>query len=341
MSIICEIMQRTLRGVEKWCTDRALSVNPSKTEMLLFTRKYKPDYIRPIWFYGRELELNTQVKYLGVILDPKLTWKLHVDAKCNKALISMYQLRRSVGKTWGITPKITWWMYTAIIRPTITYAAVIWWSRAEQKTTSNKLEHIQRLACLYITGAVRTAPTTALEIIIGLVPLPVYIKQEAMVSCHRMKINSQWVQTCCGHTGIGNHLMVNAPLSKMRCDRVLPQYIFDKNYIVSIPSRDDWSNQDINMPDDIICYTDGSKYREHGQSGASVYNQTENKEYALPLGKYSTVFQAEVYAILACANLLRSEQDASIAICSESSSAEGAQFCENNFQSSSRDNDNT
>ena len=260
MSIICEIMQRTLRGVEKWCTDRALSVNPSKTEMLLFTRKYKPDYIRPIWFYGRELELNTQVKYLGVILDPKLTWKLHVDAKCNKALISMYQLRRSVGKTWGITPKITWWMYTAIIRPTITYAAVIWWSRAEQKTTSKKLEHIQRLACLYITGAVRTAPTIALEIIIGLVPLPVYIKQEAVVSCHRMKTNSQWVQTCCGHTGIGNHLKVNSLLSKMRSDRVLPQYIFDKNYIVSIPSRDDWSNQDINMPDDIICYTDGSKH---------------------------------------------------------------------------------
>ena len=43
MSIICEIMQRTLRGVGKWCTDTALSVNTSKTEMLLFTRKYKPE----------------------------------------------------------------------------------------------------------------------------------------------------------------------------------------------------------------------------------------------------------------------------------------------------------
>jgi len=108
------------------------------------------------------------VKYLGVILDPKLNWRLHVEAKCDKALISIHQLRRSVGKTWGISPKITQWMYTAIIRPTITYAAVVWWARVDKKVACNKLNHIQRLACLYITGAVRTTPTLALEIIVGL-----------------------------------------------------------------------------------------------------------------------------------------------------------------------------
>ena len=86
--ILSDIMQRMLRGVEKWCTDTHLSVNPSKTETILFTRKYKPETIRSIYFYGKELELCTQVKYLGVILDPELSWKLHVEAKCNKALIS-------------------------------------------------------------------------------------------------------------------------------------------------------------------------------------------------------------------------------------------------------------
>jgi len=61
-------------------------------------------------------------------------------------------------------------MYTAIIRRTITYAAVLWWSRVEQKVASNKLDHIQRLACLHITGAVRTTSALALEIIVGLRP---------------------------------------------------------------------------------------------------------------------------------------------------------------------------
>ena len=58
--------------------------------------------------------LSTQVKYLGVILDRKLNWQLHLDAKCNKAIISFYQLRGSIGKTGGITSKITHWMYTAL-----------------------------------------------------------------------------------------------------------------------------------------------------------------------------------------------------------------------------------
>jgi len=77
---ICEIMQRILRGVEKWCTDRELSVNPSKTEMMLFTRKYKPESVCPISFYGKELELSSQVKYLGGYTRPKI--KLEVACRC-------------------------------------------------------------------------------------------------------------------------------------------------------------------------------------------------------------------------------------------------------------------
>jgi len=51
LSTLCEIMQRILCSVESWCSDRDLSVNPSKTEMILFTRKYKPEKLSPITFY--------------------------------------------------------------------------------------------------------------------------------------------------------------------------------------------------------------------------------------------------------------------------------------------------
>jgi len=41
LSTLCEIMQRVLRGIEKWRDERQLSVNPNKTELILFTRKLK------------------------------------------------------------------------------------------------------------------------------------------------------------------------------------------------------------------------------------------------------------------------------------------------------------
>jgi len=47
--------------------------------------------------------------------DPKLTWKLHVDAKCNKALAAFYQVRNATGKTWGTSLKVVHWIYTILI----------------------------------------------------------------------------------------------------------------------------------------------------------------------------------------------------------------------------------
>ena len=55
--------------------------------------------------------------------------------------------------------------------------------------------------------------------------------------------------------------------------------------------------------------------------GANVFNQTTNLKLTLPLGKYSTVFQAEIYAILACTLSLHNEREASIAVCSDSQAA--------------------
>jgi len=108
-------MQRILCGVETWCSARDLWVNPAKTEMILLTRRYKPEVVRSIRFYGQELHLIKQVKYLGVIIDSKLNWKQHVDAKCLKALLAFYQVRRVTNKTWGTSPKVTHWIYTAVI----------------------------------------------------------------------------------------------------------------------------------------------------------------------------------------------------------------------------------
>ena len=92
----------------------------------------------------------------------------------------------------GNDPQTVLWLYAAIIGPYISYAAVVWWPRVDPKTVNNQLEHIQRLAYLYTTGAMRTTPTAALEIIVGLSPLIVYTRQEAMMACYQLQLNTQW-----------------------------------------------------------------------------------------------------------------------------------------------------
>ena len=86
LATVCGVMQAALLRVEKWCENHGLSVNPTKTEMVLFTLKRSIQGWRPVKFFGKELVRTNQVKHLGVILDSKLTWKEHLTSKYNKAV---------------------------------------------------------------------------------------------------------------------------------------------------------------------------------------------------------------------------------------------------------------
>jgi len=56
-------------------------------------------------------------------------------------------------------------------------------------TVKKQLEHLQRLACPFITGVKRTAPRDALEIITDIVPLAMYIKSRDLRSISRFDSN--------------------------------------------------------------------------------------------------------------------------------------------------------
>jgi len=112
---VCEVAQAGINKIEKWCIGHKLSVNPGKTEIVLFAHKRKLDKFKPIRLFDEELSMSDQVKCLGVILDSKPTWKVNLESKYNKAVATYFQCRRIVGKTWGITPKIAHWIYIAII----------------------------------------------------------------------------------------------------------------------------------------------------------------------------------------------------------------------------------
>jgi len=48
----------------------------------------------------------------------------------------------------------------------------------------------------------------------------------------------------------------------------------------------------------LIWFTEGSKMRE--ETGTGVYGQSVGRRLSFSLGRCATVFQAEIYAILAC-----------------------------------------
>jgi len=89
---VSRLIQWALHTVELWCGGLGLSVNPDKTVLVAFTRKRKLTGFFEPRLFEKTLERCMSVRYLGVILDSRLTWKEHVDVKVKKTQNLMWAL---------------------------------------------------------------------------------------------------------------------------------------------------------------------------------------------------------------------------------------------------------
>jgi hypothetical protein len=73
-----DLIEYALKIINRWCKTKGLVVNPQKTNIMTFTKKYKPETTEPLRFEGEQISFTDTVKYLGVLLDRKLNWKQHL-----------------------------------------------------------------------------------------------------------------------------------------------------------------------------------------------------------------------------------------------------------------------
>ena len=138
-----------------------------------------------------------------------------------------------VGNMWGLKPKMALWIYTAIVRPTVTYAGIVWWEKTNQKNVQRKLNKLQRLACLMILGCLNLTPTASTEALIDIPPLHLFIKHDAM------DINLKF--KCSEYIEIRNLFdkslnVANRQYEALQCsftDECLRRYVFRKKFNVS------------------------------------------------------------------------------------------------------------
>jgi hypothetical protein len=68
----------------------------------------------------------------------------------------------------------------------------------------------------------------------------------------------------------------------------------------------------------LVWFTDGSRTADG--TGAGVYGQSADRRLNISLGKHATVFQVEVYEILACVHEIKTQDrpEKYVSICSDS-----------------------
>ena len=121
-----------------------------------------------------------------------MSWKTHFDYYLNKAKKVFWMCRSTIRRTWGLSLKIIQWINRKIICPVMTYGSVVWWTRVKLDSAERKLTKLQRIVYIAMTGCITTTPTASLELLLGLFPLSMRIKAEAIICMKRFKYLGHW-----------------------------------------------------------------------------------------------------------------------------------------------------
>jgi hypothetical protein len=132
-------MQRGLTAIETWCEPWNIKINEDKTQAIYFSQRHRPPKAH-LTLNGRNIPFINHVKYLCVIFDKRITWRLHiemVEAKAFRTFVRIYSLLKSERLSANI--KLT--LHKALIRSVITYACPAWELAAD--TGLLKLQRLQ------------------------------------------------------------------------------------------------------------------------------------------------------------------------------------------------------
>jgi hypothetical protein len=238
---VCEKMNQALRIVQEWCLETGLNVNPTKSSVMKFT-KGRTTEVKEIVLFNKVIPFENLTKHLGVYIDENLNWNAHISNAVEKGRRTLWATKTMVNKKWGLKPKQCLWVFQQIIIPRIAYGAIVWWHRALIGTNEKKLISIQRQALLMITGAMRTAPTMALEALLNILPITVLIHKLALKACLRLDRMDMW-QLNMFHNK--EHRKIVATLRKLKREEEYDQcnviWNSNKRYKTSINELPHWS----------------------------------------------------------------------------------------------------
>ncbi len=142
-------MNVDLKLIFEWLCSNRLSLNVSKTEFIIFKppKKQVPQRIT-LKLNGTTLYESPKIKYLGIIMDDKLTWKYHITELCKKVSKSIgiiYKMRKLCPQ------RIQMSLYYSLIHSQLNYGTCIWGNA--DAIHINKLRVLQKKAVRIIGNA--------------------------------------------------------------------------------------------------------------------------------------------------------------------------------------------
>ena len=147
-----------LKNLSNWLNTNKISVNVSKTELIMFKpRMKKVDFDLKLKLNGKRLYPTKSVKYLGIKIDESLTWNeniIYIAIKLDRANAMLYKVREFVNT------RVLKLIFHAIFDCHLNYANTVW---CQNKNSLNRLFLLQKKAIRIISFEFRNAHSNPLS----------------------------------------------------------------------------------------------------------------------------------------------------------------------------------
>jgi len=116
-----------LNKIAQWATDNKIKFNEEKSKVMLLTRrKAKEQKKVAVYLHNKNIPQVQKLKYLGIIIDYKLTFRDHINYIAEECTKLILVLAKSAKINWGLGHKALRTIYVGGILPLLLYGAPVW-----------------------------------------------------------------------------------------------------------------------------------------------------------------------------------------------------------------------
>lgn len=155
--------------IQRWLNNAKLELAAQKTEVVLLSSRRRKEHMT-VNVGGHDIKSKPAIRYLGVIIDTRITFKDHLRAVSVKAAAvngALTCILPNIGGPQGARRRLLSMVTDSIVL----YAAPIW--AGAKHSHLREAKHTQRVSALRVACAYRTVSEEAICVIAGKIPLDI------------------------------------------------------------------------------------------------------------------------------------------------------------------------